>query len=103
MGDLGYNGKNKMKKNKYTVGKFDLRVGRSASGKGLFAKQDIPKGACIIEYIGKPIKKEDQENATGKYLFWTGKHTMINGNIPSNVARYINHSCKPNCEADGPE
>jgi uncharacterized protein len=92
-----------VKKSKYTVQNFGLRVGKSKTGKGLFAKEAIPKGACIIEYIGKNIKKEDQEGATGKYLFDVGKDMMINGNIPENLARYVNHSCAPNCEADGPK
>lgn len=92
-----------MKKSKYKVGNYKLRVGKAETGKGLFAMEAIPKGACIIEYIGKEIKKEDQENATGKYLFETGKGKMIDGNIKENIARYINHSCAPNCEADGPE
>jgi hypothetical protein len=92
----------KKKTNKYTIGKFDLRVGRGVSGKGLFAKSQITKGSCIIEYTGKEIKKADQEKTRGKYLFWTSKDKMINGNVSSNLARYINHSCKPNCEATGP-
>lgn len=91
-----------MKKTKYKVGKFALRVRKSKTGKGLFAEQAIPKGACIIEYVGKNIKKADQENANGKYVFETGKDLMIDGNIKKNIARYINHSCAPNCEADGP-
>ncbi len=91
------------RKGKYTVRDFGLRVGRGVSGKGLFAMEDIPKGACLIEYIGKEIKKEDQDDATGSYLFWSGKGKVIDGNIPENKARYINHSCRPNCEADGPE
>ncbi len=92
-----------MKKNKYTVGYFNLTVKKSNTGKGLFATNRIPKGSCIIEYIGTPVPRSEHEHASGKYLFWTGKHTMINGNIKENIARYINHSCKPNCEADGPE
>lgn len=39
---------------------------------------------------------------SGKYLFDVGKKITIDGNIPQNKARYINHSCRPNCEADGP-
>lgn len=50
-----------MKKSKYTVGNFALRVGKSNTGKGLFAEEFIPKGACIIEYFGKEIKKADQK------------------------------------------
>lgn len=92
-----------MTKNKYIVENYKLRVQRGVSGKGLFATEPIPKGACIIEYTGKIVKKADQENSPGRYLFWTAKDKMINGNVPSNLARYINHSCKPNSEADGPD
>ena len=91
-----------MTKNKYIVGNYKLRVQRGVSGKGLFAAEPISKDTCIIEYTGKIVKKADQENAAGKYLFWTAKDKMINGNVPSNLARYINHSCRPNSEADGP-
>ncbi len=91
-----------MKKNKYTVGNFNLKVRKSATGKGLFTVDPIPKGACIIEYTGIPIALEDQDKINSRYLFETAKNKMINGNVPSNTARYINHSCKPNCEADGP-
>lgn len=91
------------RRSKYTPGDFRLRVKKSATGKGLFAEDRIPKGACIIEYIGRPASIEEMARDEGKYLFWTGKATMINGNVPENIARYINHSCAPNCEADGPE
>lgn len=100
--------KSKIKKlsKKFIVGDFKLRVGRSATGKGLFATSTIPKGSCIIEYIGKPMTEEQQYLKNGKkgglYLFEVGRNKMIDGNIPANTARYINHSCKPNCEADGP-
>jgi SET domain-containing protein len=87
---------------KYTAGNFSLRVGKSHTGKGLFANEVIPKGKIIIEYIGKEVKKKDQENIKGKYLFATGRGLMIDGNIKENIARFINHSCNPNCEADGP-
>lgn len=92
-----------MKKNKYIIGKFDLRVGKSQTGKGLFAMEDIKKGSCIIEYTGVVVKKEDLTKIKSKYLFEIGKNITINGNVPKNKARYINHSCRPNCEADGPE
>jgi hypothetical protein len=54
-----------MAKNKYIVGNYKLRVGCGISGKGLFATEPIPKGACIIEYTGKIVKKADQENSRG--------------------------------------
>lgn len=91
-----------MKKGRFTPHRFKLRVRASATGRGLFADEAIPKGACIIEYIGRPASLEEMARDEGKYLFWTGKTTMINGNIPENKARFINHSCAPNCEADGP-
>ena len=89
-----------MKKSKYTVGNFSLKVKRGVSGKGLFANEAIPKGACVIEYIGKEVSEADQYTINSRYLFGIGKNRMINGNIPKNTARYINHSCRPNCEAD---
>jgi len=89
-------------KSKYTPGNFRLRVGRSRTGKGLFAEESIPKGACVIEYTGRAVSEEGQYKVNSKYLFWVSKTSMIDGNIPSNRARYINHSCAPNCEADGP-
>ncbi|OGG60611.1 SET domain-containing protein-lysine N-methyltransferase [Candidatus Kaiserbacteria bacterium RIFCSPHIGHO2_01_FULL_56_24] len=79
---------------------FKLRVKRSRSGCGLFAGRIIPKGVCIIEYTGRPASKRQIEEDRGKYLFWTSSKTMIDGNIPSNAARFINHSCAPNCEID---
>ncbi|MBC7836624.1 SET domain-containing protein-lysine N-methyltransferase [Acetobacteraceae bacterium] len=90
------------RKTKYTIGDFKLRVGRSRTGRGIFAQEAIPKGACIIEYIGKPVSKEQEEKMSGKYLFVVGRNKTIDGNIPANTARFINHSCAPNCEAQGP-
>ena len=66
----------------------------------MFAGQDIPRGACIIEYTGRPATPKQIRENTGKYLFWTSAKTMIDGYIPANRARFINHSCAPNCEID---
>ncbi len=82
---------------------YALRIMRSKSGKGLFAEEPIKKGARIIEYTGKVVSEDDKRLDWGKYFFEVGKNTVIDGNIKSNLARYINHSCVPNCEADGPE
>lgn len=79
-----------------------LRVRKAASGKGLFAEETIPKGALVIEYVGRPATEREIRLDSGKYLFWISARRMINGNIPENKARYINHSCAPNCEATGP-
>jgi len=91
-----------MSKSKYIPGNFALRVGKSRAGKGLFAVDPIPKGVCIIEYIGKNVSEAEQYTSRSKYLFGVGKDKMIDGNVPGNIAKYINHSCRPNCEPDGP-
>ena len=85
---------------RFTPATLSLRVGRSRTGKGLFTEEKIQKGTCIIEYIGRPVTGSEQFTHRGKYLFETSKNTMIDGNIPANTAKYINHSCKPNCEID---
>lgn len=73
---------------------------RSRTGRGLFAREAIPQDACVIEYTGRPATKKQIKENTGKYLFWTSGTTMIDGNVPANTARFINHACKPNCEVD---
>jgi uncharacterized protein len=87
---------------KYTVGKYALRVGRARTGRGVFACEDIPKGACILEYTGRKVTEKEMSSDRGKYLFWVSDTKMINGNVPSNRARFVNHSCAPNCRAEGP-
>ncbi len=82
----------------YTPGDFDLRVGRSKTGLGLYADGEIPKGACIIEYTGVEISKEQEEKSNSKYLFEIHSRKTIDGAPRWNTARYINHSCRPNCE-----
>jgi uncharacterized protein len=92
----------KMKKTRrvFMSGDHSLRVRRSRTGRGVFTNEKILRGACIIEYIGRPVSEKEQYENRGKYLFWTSSKTMIDGNIPENTARYINHSCIPNCEVD---
>ncbi len=84
---------------KYTPRGHRLSVRRSSAGKGLFAEEDIPKGVCVIEYTGRILRGKDAEDRGGRYLFEVDARTTIDGNVPSNPARYINHSCRPNCEA----
>lgn len=79
---------------------LSLKVQRSHSGRGLFTEDHIPKGACIIEYIGRPATAKQMKENRGKYLFWTSDTSMIDGYIAANKARFINHSCRPNCEID---
>jgi SET domain-containing protein len=87
-------------KRRFKPGGYRLSVRRSHSGRGLFTEESIPNGACIIEYTGRPATAAQMKANRGKYLFWTSDSTMIDGNIASNTARFINHSCVPNCEID---
>lgn len=74
-------------------------VRRTNTGLGLFAVQPIAKGTRIIEYMGPLIPNEEVDKRRGKYFFGVNTKWTIDGSPRSNVARYINHSCKPNAEA----
>lgn len=77
-----------------------LLVKRSSAGLGLFAGEPIKKGTFIIEYVGRVISKEEEESSRSKYLFEVSSKKTIDGSARSNTARYINHACKPNAEAE---
>jgi SET domain-containing protein len=66
---------------------------------GLFAVQPIAKGTRIIEYTGPLIPNEEVDRRGGRYFFGVNSKWTIDGSPRSNVARYINHSCRPNAEA----
>lgn len=81
-------------------------------GRGLFAKRKIPAETYIIEYVGDKIGKDesnergwaqlDHAKETGDaavYIFTLDDDWDIDGQVPENAARLINHSCDPNCEA----
>ncbi|MFP4567331.1 MAG: flavodoxin [Candidatus Woesearchaeota archaeon] len=81
---------------------------------GVFAKKDIPKETKIIEYVGERITKKESEKRADAildeskknkekgavYIFEINKKYDLDGNVPYNLARYINHSCMPNCESE---
>ncbi|MFA7315447.1 MAG: SET domain-containing protein-lysine N-methyltransferase [Candidatus Paceibacterota bacterium] len=83
-------------------GIYALKVKRASpgSGLGLFAEEDIPKGAYVIEYFGRDVPEKEQYTSKSLYLFEITKKRTIDGTIRENTARYINHSCRPNCEAE---
>lgn len=83
---------------KYVPGEWKLAVKRSKAGLGLFALELIPKGACVIEYVGRELSEEETEKSKSKYLFEISKTKTIDGKPSINKAGYINHSCSPNCE-----
>src|SRR5690348_3329520 len=78
------------------------RIGRSRTGLGLFATRPIKKGRRIIRYFGPILdsKKKDDDAIENKYLFELNNRWTIDGSVRANVARYINHACKPNAESD---
>ena len=83
-------------------------------GTGVFATENIKKGTRIIEYIGEKVSKKEGDlrsekrikrylnsKVTGSvYIFELNKKYDIDGSPRYNKARYINHSCAPNCEVE---
>src|SRR3979411_2541946 len=78
------------------------RVGRSRTGLGLFATKPIKKGAKIVRYIGPLLdsRNEKHDAIENKYLFELNNRWTIDGSVRKNIARYINHACRPNAESD---
>lgn len=76
-------------------------------GRGVFAATTIPKGAIIIEYRGQRTSWEianarpdsDPANPHHTFIFETSDGRVIDGGRRGNAARWINHSCAPNCDS----
>lgn len=75
-----------------------FKVKRSRAGLGLFVQHPIKKGEFLIEYSGPVISNKEAEKKAGKYLFEVNSRKTVDGSVRNNMARYINHSCAPNCE-----
>ncbi len=78
-------------------------------GRGVFAIARIPEGTHIIEYTGEliseaegerryPTAPDGHEEAEHTYLLTLDEARVIDANVGGNAARFINHSCDPNCE-----
>ena len=80
--------------------KYILKVRRSSAGLGLFTDDPIKRGKFVIEYYGIPLTREQADERGGKYLFEINSRKVIDGSPRYNTARYLNHSCRPNCETD---
>jgi uncharacterized protein len=75
-------------------------------GRGVYAIAPIKKGTRILEYLGERIShgeadtryenKGDDDGHT--FLFIASNRTVIDAGVDGNDARFINHSCAPNCE-----
>jgi len=76
-------------------------------GRGVFAQRDIAAGECVIEYKGREITwdeaqvRAEESGAPHNHTFFfsLSNGNVIDGGDHGNAARYINHSCGPNCEA----
>lgn len=77
-----------------------VRRSRPGLGRGLFTTVPITKGDFVIEYTGKKIPTAYADTLKTRYLFEIDSDWTIDGSSPENTARYINHSCRPNCESE---
>ena len=93
----------------YGTGLYFPRIGRKRSrlhGWGVFALEDINKNKRIIHYAGEKIRVRDSLAREGRYLargeiwcFRINRLFVRDGHVGGNDARFINHSCRPNCYA----
>ncbi|MEO7328243.1 MAG: SET domain-containing protein-lysine N-methyltransferase [Minicystis sp.] len=98
-----------MSRRKFEVIERDrIRVKRSTiHGRGVFAATDLQRGECIIEYRGERIDWEealarhphDLDNPHHTFYFSLEGGNVIDAKVRGNAARWINHSCSPNCVA----
>ena len=86
-----------------------IQVRRSGvHGKGVFALAPIAKGETVIEYVGEIITwpealrrhPHDPSDPNHTFYFHIDDKRVIDANVGGNAARWINHACQPNCEAD---
>jgi hypothetical protein len=77
-----------------------LKAVRTRAGLGLITQDPIERGGFVIEYIGPVLSKAEADTRGGRYLFETSANRFIDGKGRDNLARYINHSCRPNCEVE---
>jgi uncharacterized protein len=85
---------------------FELRKS-SIQGTGAFATAAIPRGTRIVEYTGERVshaegdRRYDGKESKGPVLLFTvDNRTVIDAGVNGNEARFVNHSCHPNCEAN---
>lgn len=75
-------------------------------GNGVFAARDLPRGTEVIEYRGRRLTHDEADDCHGgsvdsghTFLFTLNEHYVIDANVGGNAARWLNHSCMPNCQA----
>ena len=82
-----------------------IEQGRSRiHGRGVYASETIPKNTRIIDYAGEKISNQASLKRERRYMrdghIWCFKltnRTVVDAGVGGNIARFINHSCRPNC------
>lgn len=84
-----------------------VRRNSAIHGNGVFAVAALPAGARVVEYRGKRIthaqadRKYDGTLDSGHtFLFTLNDKYIVDANEGGNIARWLNHSCDPNCESE---
>lgn len=80
--------------------RFVVRRSGPKKGLGLFTRAALSKGELVLEYTGEKISTKTADALNTRYLFEIDDEWTIDGSARTNTARYINHSCEPNCEAE---
>ncbi|MBF0198906.1 MAG: SET domain-containing protein [Planctomycetes bacterium] len=89
--------------------KFKVRKS-GVHGRGVFCTEKISREETVMEYLGEKVsikegdrraevqmKKASKGKVGAVFLFELNTRYYLDGNIPGNPAKYINHSCDPNC------
>ncbi len=72
-------------------------------GVGAFAASPIRSGTLVLEYVGERISKQESTRrcaAGNTFIFQLDDEFDLDGSVPWNPARFLNHSCAPNCDAE---
>src|SRR4028119_677299 len=94
-----------MPKTKFPTDKRMARRRSGIHGSGVFAREFIPAGTRLAEYVGERITQAegdlryagDDDGPGHTMLFTVDDDVVIDGGVRGNVSRWINHSCDPNC------
>ena len=81
-----------------------IRKRSKVHGSGVFAREPITKNTRIIDYAGELVRNDESEAREERYLaegcIWTfrvNRRWSRDAAVGGNLARFINHSCRPNC------
>jgi uncharacterized protein len=96
----------KAKAGKIAILPFAVR-GSKIAGRGAFAMRPIAKGERVVEYLGERVSHavadarydDHAGGAHHTFLFTVSRKIVIDATVDGNDARFINHSCDPNCES----